>query len=256
MIEIEKIGPHVLSATLSGQIEAQDIAAFDQAIRAEFSGDGRLHLLVDLTGITDVTLGAMAEDLRAETALLPHLRRFGRMAAITEKAWVATLMRAAGHLMPSLEFRSFGPGQGDEARAFVLGGASGADPVPAIRFLDPPHPHVIAYEIDGVIHQDDADAVIARLNALMAETEGQGRKIGLLVRFTHFGGFAPMMLLSGQLWTAKLAAIRNLHRYAIVGGGGWMEGVARLADPLTAVEMKCFPASEEAAARAWVVDGL
>jgi hypothetical protein len=257
MLVVEKIGPMTLSLDLQGQVTASDIDMLDGAIRELLDEDGQINLLVDLAGITDVTAGAVAEDLKVETALLPHLGRFGRMAAISDKAWISSLMRAAGHLMPRLEFRTFTPEESLAARAFVLDdGAGDAAPAPGVRFLPAPHPRVIAYEIDGVIRQDDVDAILERLNAMLSDSEEEGHKISLLVRFTHFGGFAPMMLLNGQLWTAKLAAIRNLHRYAIVGGGGWMEGVARLADPVTAVEMKCFPATEEDAARDWVVEGL
>lgn len=257
MIVIEKIGSMTLSLDLQDQVTASDIDALDEAIRALLENDGQIHLLINLVGITDVTAGAVAEDLKVETALLPHLGRFGRMAAVTDKKWVSAMMRAAGHLMPHLEFQTFTPGAALAARAFVLKeGPAAAPPAPGIRFLEVDHPRVIAYEIDGVIRQEDVDAILGRLNTMLEEAGEGGQKISLLVRFTHFGGFAPMMLLNGQLWTAKLAAIRNLHRYAIVGGGGWMEGVARLADPVTAVEMKCFPATEEDSARDWIVEGL
>ncbi len=257
MIIIEKIGPQTLSLDLRDQVSASDIQAVDDAVRDLLEEDGKINLLLDLTGISDVSAGAVAEDVKVETALLPHLRRFGRIAAVTDKQWIATVMRAAGNLMPGLEYQTFDPDDRLAARTFVLDeGAAPETPVPAVRFLDPPHPHVLAYEIDGVIQQSDADAVIDRLNTMMAETPGEGRRISLLVRVTNFAGFAPSMLISGPLWTAKMAAIRNLHRYALVGAGGWMESLAKLADPVTTVEMKSFDADDEDDAREWVSEGL
>lgn len=255
MISIEKIGVQALAIDLSGEVTSQDVKAVDSAIRDAFDESGDIHVLLDLTGISDVTAGAVATDLKVETALLPHLGRFGRMATITDKAWISTVMRAAAHLMPGLDFQSFSPEEALSARAFVLG-AQEKETKPAIRPLESPHPHVLAYEIDGFISQADADDLFAKFNDLMEISETQGAKVGLLVRIKSFNGFAPTMLVSGSVWSTKLNAIRNLHRYAIIGAQGWMTGLTQLVDPITAVEIKNFTAEEEDAAREWVSEGL
>jgi hypothetical protein len=256
MIKHEHLTPDTLLVEMVGAVTATDLADLDAVLTDTLGQDAKatVNLLLDLRGLTDVGAEPTPDSVPPEALIYPYLKRIQRLAAISDRHWVGVVVRVAGGMLPGLEARVFPGDQRAMARDFVLGQLAepGDGKGPALRLLDSGHPDLIAYEIDGVLHQHDADRILDLLERAL----DRDRPVSLLVKIKSYGGFDPSMLLSGPLWTMKLAGIRHLHRYAVVGAEPWMQSVAQFANPLTLLNMKLFGTAAESEAWAWVKDGL
>ncbi|WP_168201232.1 STAS/SEC14 domain-containing protein [Qingshengfaniella alkalisoli] len=253
MLTIETLAPRALFVDLNGIVTQDDIARLRESVEPLVQSDGDISLLVDMVGVSDVTGKAIAADLKLETQMIRYWTRFTRVAVVTDKKWVANLTRVSAHLVPRSDFRVFEPADLDKAKTFITGKMEdGSKRSTGLRRLGSQHPDLLAYEVDGVVGREDAEAMVKTLESALSSK----RPVSVLVKMTHYGGFEPSLLFSGNLWAVKLAAVKGLHRYAIVGDSGWLNSISGFANPLTAVEMKAFSKSDEAEAWDWAVDGL
>lgn len=258
MISISYLAPDTVQVDLDGLIAIDDLDHLQRKLRAagETTADtgAGVNVLLLLNGAADLSAALLPDGRTAEAILWPLLARVRRLAVVSERHWPSVLLRSAAPALPALEARVFAPAELPAARDFAFGqlDETGDAAPPALRMLDSGHPDLIAYEIDGTLHQADAE----RLLHLFERALDRDRPVSLLVRITHYGGFDPSMMLSGPLWTMRLASYGNLHRYALVGADPWMQSMAQFANPLTRIDMKCFPRSAEDEAWDWVRDGL
>jgi hypothetical protein len=250
MLTIRQEGD-LLHLELKGTITRDDIAGFSRRIEPLIAAGGRYGLVVDMAGMTDMTADAIVEDLKVELALLDDLDHFPRMAVISDKQWVAALVRFAAPWLPKIEVQSFTPEQAAAAAAFAAGFPRAAPPPPrraAARRLETGSDRLYAFEIDGRLGEADIDLMLAPLTAAFE----RGEKIDVLLRIRDFEWFEAQGAFRSSVFSAKMAALRHLRRYAIVGAPDWMEAMIRLTDRLTAIEMRAFDDDEEDEAWAWI----
>ncbi|MEO6823824.1 MAG: STAS/SEC14 domain-containing protein [Nitrosospira sp.] len=78
-------------------------------------------------------------------------------------------------------------------------------------------------------------------------------KVRMLNRMKHFGGIDPSALMQNGLVSMKLAAMRKVERYAIVGAPGWIRKIIETLNPaFPDLDMRTFPADQEDQAWAWL----
>ena len=70
--------------------------------------------------------------------------------------------------------------------------------------------------------------------------------------FSPFDGVSLGALRYEGLWSVKMRGLKQVERYALVGGPDWMETVARWSEPLVRVETRYFDLSEEKRAWDWL----
>ncbi|WP_206452847.1 SpoIIAA family protein [Aurantimonas marina] len=241
---------HVLAFRLSGKVTGDDIARYKTLLEAMLKAHDAISLCVDITGLSDMEGDALIAGMKADLELLSHLRQFRRGALISDKEWPRALTGFFGPLFPNFEMKSFAPEQYDEALKWAAEPpAAPKSDNPAVRFLPTSRNDVLGFELDGVISEKEFPAVLARINALFDSHE----KVRLLGRIKHLGGFDPAILMQSGLISMKLAAMRKVERYAIVGAPGWMTKMISAMNPLfNDVDMQTFPAEREADAWAWV----
>lgn len=97
---------------------------------------------------------------------------------------------------------------------------------------------------------DEMPEVIDSLESFFADHE----KVRLLNRMTHFAGFDPAILIQRQgLFSMKLAAIKKVERYAIVGAPNWMSKLIHAMQPVFPnMQMQTFAADREDEALQWL----
>ena len=238
----------VIILSMSGRIEKTDV---DQAMRrldTAFERGGKVHLFVEVLGFEGMPKEAWWSDLSHGFHYLSRLKQFGRIAIVSDQSWLRIASRVESALLPFVTYEVYTPDQRDHALAWVKGDVPTARPE-TLRVLSNGDAQIIAFEVDGRITRDGIDALYAHLSPL-AKPDA---KLKLLNHVKHFAGFDPAILADPKYLELKLALLRHVERYAIVGGPSWLDRLAKVADPLLRMEIRHFPEGEEPAARAWLM---
>lgn len=241
----------VLHAVLEGTVSRDDLLPFYEALNAALDEGTSVGLVIDLTGLSDMTADAIVEDAKRELALLPRLRGIPRVAVISNKAFMAALVRWTDPLVPTTDLRVFASGEDDTARAWVAQSPQLAEEPrrrDGLREIPTDDADVVAFEIDGPFDGDTLDPIIARIDALV----DRGTGFDMLARVKRFEGFDPRLLTRSGLFSMKVNAIRHLDRYAIVTDATWLRTLARAVAEVMPMEVRVFPLEQEADAWAWL----
>ena len=119
-----------------------------------------------------------------------------------------------------------------------------------LTFIPTNKPNVMAFELNGVVTEKELPSELEKFSAFLQQYE----KVRMLARFTHFGGFEPAVLLhSGGFISVKLAAVKKVERYAVVGAPEWMTkllGTMGMFFP--AMEIRSFSKDDESNAWQWL----
>ncbi|MGB7326000.1 MAG: STAS/SEC14 domain-containing protein [Rubripirellula sp.] len=119
---------------------------------------------------------------------------------------------------------------------------------PSIVLIPTDRDNLLAFEYRGHVRSEDLDVALGPLKERMDRND----HIDLFVRMDHFSGFDPAIVFKSSLLSMKMAALKKLRRYAIVGAGDWIGGIVKMFDPLVGIEMKTFDLDQEEQAWAWV----
>lgn len=250
MLTVRKLKPNVFELRLKGVVEKPDIETMARELTPALKGAGPIGLILRLEDWRDVTADAMAEDMKFELGLLPYWSRIARMAVVTDLQAFAALLKWIDPILPMIDMRSFPSTEVAAAEAFVMDLPERAtgDEGAGIKLLADGSDGVVAFEVDGRITEEGAEAVFAPLRGMMDDDT----KVNVLAKFTRWDGFDPAMLMDGSIMGTKFALIGHLKRYAIVGAPEWMQGFVSMMAPMMPFEMQFFDAKDEAAAREWV----
>lgn len=238
----------VVILSMSGRLEKGDV---DQAMRrldAAFKKGGKVHLFVEVQGFSGMPADAWWSDLGQGFHYLTRLKQFGRIAIVSDQSWIRIASRIESALLPFVTYEVYTPDQREHALAWVKGEVSAPRPE-TLRIISPADAEIVAFEVDGRVTRAGIDALYAHLAPLARP--GAGLK--LLNHVKHFAGFDPAILADPKYFELKLALLRHVARYAVVGGPSWLDGVAKAADPLLRMEIRHFPEGDEAAARTWLL---
>lgn len=241
---------HVIAMHLSGKLTREDIKKYKNVFDEKLSKHEHVGVCVDLTGFSDMSAEAIIEDAKAEVELFAHLNQFNRCALVSDKEWPQAMIGFVAPLFPTFEMKVFTPSQSDEAMKWAAELPEAPKTAsPAFRFLPTSKDDVLAFEINGVISKAEMPAVIKEFEAFLERHQ----KVRLLNRMKHFGGIDPAVFMQGGLVSMKLAAMQKVERYAIVGAPVWMRKIIEALNPAFAdIDMRTFPADQEAEAWAWL----
>lgn len=116
---------------------------------------------------------------------------------------------------------------------------------------DSPRADLLIFEIRDKITRPDIEWMAAEADAAF---DGLG-EVDMLLVMSNYEGAELGALFDGDALGVQARAARHVRRYAVVGAPAWAEAMIKLFAPLTPVEERTFPLTEEAAARAWVDGG-
>jgi hypothetical protein len=116
------------------------------------------------------------------------------------------------------------------------------------KIIETDKPEVTGFEISGKISAAEMGAVADHYNAILS----QGRPIRLLARMTNYAGAALGALADLDYFKMKLGMLKDLERYAVVGGPDWMRFAVEGLGPMFKMEIRHFPGDQEMAAWEWL----
>jgi hypothetical protein len=117
--------PNTVGWRASGTItrEEYDEQILEPIHAAISARGGKLNLIFETAGdFGGLDLGALYEDTKASGAIgIRHRHDWGKLAVITDEAWMRKAIAAFGWLVPG-HHRVFGSGQLDDAKLWIAGG--------------------------------------------------------------------------------------------------------------------------------------
>lgn len=250
MIEIVDSPKHLVAMNISGEISAEDVTNAYKAVENALKDNERISFIAKVEDTTKLTLEGIAKDVTEGIGQLCKLKKYYRVAVVTDMSWIASIARAEGLFFSSMDIRVFKLDEYSKAFAWAsekpepLPGKPG----PSIHLLQTNNDKVFAYEVDGPVRDSDVKTVIPALNEKFDAHE----KINVLVRMKNWGGFELTAVLNDELFKAKYKALSKIDRYAVVGAKPWMRNLLELIDPLFTTNTRVFDADDEKSAWEWV----
>lgn len=241
---------HVIAIQLSGKLTGDDMKAYRSILETKLSSHVQIGILMDFTGLTDMNADAFTEGIKADLDFLRHIDQIGHLAFVSDKEWLNAVFNFLKPVFPTFEMKVYASDQSDEAMRWVSEQPEARKPqAPALRFFPTSQDDVLAFEINGMISGKEMPGIIKKFKDILQQHE----KVRLLNRIKHFGGIDPAVFMQHGLVAMKLAAIRKLERYAIVGAPGWMCKIVEILNPeFEDMEMRTFPEDRESEAWAWL----
>lgn len=247
MINVRKAEGGIIVLTAGGKLEHTDLEQITTIVEQSLATNERTHLYIEVEEFSGLELAALPAYLPRAAAMLKQLHKFGRIAVVTDAAWVRFLTKVESALLPGIRYETFLPRERTEALAWVEGRRD-LPHAAAFKIIETDQPNVLGFEIDGKLTRSEMGWV-AELIIGALERNGRMRLLG---RIGELRGFEPTAFLNSDYVRMKLKAFHGVERYALVGGPGWLPSWIEVVAPLVTMEVRHFQPDEEDLAWAWL----
>ena len=247
MVTIERLAPNAHHIHAPATFETEDAETLAAFIKERLDSGQSGNLLIDMSTLDDIT----ASGLRAQIQNIPALLRFvyslDRIAIISHQEWLRTAARLESALLPGVEYKVYDTDETQAAVAWITGEQDAAH-TGAFREIETGNPAIAAFEVAGRLDADESDRGMELVKARL----GQPECTRLMMVVTAWHGFDADVLFSPSLMADKVGLINKLERYAVVGGPGWVTGMARAIGALLKPEIRVFDLDQRDDALAWL----
>lgn len=247
MIEYLTTRADVLAVKVSGKLLHDELEEVVDKVEAALEANEKTHIFAEVADFRGFDLAALPDYLPRATKLLGKLDRFGRIAVVSDQAWVRWATRVESALLPGIGYEVFTPEERDRALAWVEGRIE-LPHAPALKLIETDRPNVLGFEIDGRIGAVEMHRIVVRIHKMLDDVPGPVRILGRFKRF----GFPALGGIDADYVRMKLRALERVERYAIVGGPAWLTAWASAIAPLLKLEVRHFPAERENEAWDWL----
>jgi hypothetical protein len=244
-IEVLPSAPDVIALRVEGRIEHEALQRVIDRFEESLLQHEKTHVFVEAMRFSGLDFSHLLDYAKRAMPMLGRLHRFGRIAVVSDQAWLRAAARLESALLPNVAYEIFDSSERAQALAWVEGRSPHAHGF-GIRMIETGQAAVLAFEVDGELTRD-ALAAFAEQFAARQAVQAPRRVIGLIDRMS---GTEPAGLFDGELWRSKLAALSSVERYALVGGPAWLAGWVSVADALAKADIRHF--QDEAAAWDWI----
>jgi hypothetical protein len=238
----------VIACRISGRMSAEEITDITDKVLEAVEQNETTHAYVEVEGMMSFDAKAWVEQLRRAWPLFGKLRRFGRVAVVSDEQWIRWGTRIESAMLPGISYELFDLAERERALAWVEGRI--ADPHESgFSILPTSDPRVLAFDVTGRASAEAMEAIVRDVTKRLEAVDGPVRVLG---RFQHFRMPAPRGVFDTDFFRMKLTAFRRVERYAAVGGPSWFRPAISLLSPLLRMEMRHFDEAQEAEAWAWI----
>ncbi|MEO0915639.1 MAG: STAS/SEC14 domain-containing protein [Pseudomonadota bacterium] len=121
MFDISKDPKGYVHLTISGPIGSEDMRAGLDAFLSCLEEGRQTDFLYTITDFEMPSLQAIGVEFTYLPQLLASIRKIGKVAVVSDQAWLRTAAEVEGKLIPGLTIESFEPSERAEAEAWLLG---------------------------------------------------------------------------------------------------------------------------------------
>lgn len=239
---------NVVACSIAGGISREELIELFSRIERSLETNEKTHLFVEIDGLTGIDARAWAEHMPRGLAMVSKLKRFGRIAVVSNDRLVRWATRIESALLPYVRYEIFTSGEREQALAWVEGRSEMAHQR-SLTIISTDSDAVLAFEIDGTVTNRDIDFAMAKVAPQLANSSGP---LNFLARIGQLGIGDLTPFLNSKYLQFKLDALRRAGRYAVVGGPAWLRLWVNATAPLLSFELRHFFATDEAAAWQWV----
>jgi hypothetical protein len=243
---ISGLPEQVLGLKAVGKVSAGDYAeVVVPAIAERLARYSKLRLLYLLGDeFTGFTPGAAWADAKLG---MKHFTAFERIAIVTDKEWVESLVQAMGFVLPG-EVETFANHEYAKAREWIAETASRGK----LDFELLKESGVLVLEPQDELEAADFERVAAVVDPYIVSHGGLSGIVVVTEKFPGWDDFAAM--------TAHFRFVREHHdkvqRVALVTSDRFLAALPRLAARFVAAEVRHFPLEEREQAIEWVVGAV
>lgn len=247
MINIETISPHAHQITVMAEFRQADVAPIVAFAKERNAAGGGGNLLIDVTSMAAFSWSAVLEELGHMPMLMKCFYGFDRIAIISDEKWIRTAARLESALLPGIVYQVYDDDEADAARAWVLEQTDNPHKN-AFRELDIGKPGIAAFELTGRLGLEESERGVGMVRAAL-ESPDCSR---LMIVIKNWHGFDPDTAISREVMAGKIELMKNLDRYAIVGGPAWVRSLASVVSVMVQPDIQSFELEEQDAAIAWL----
>jgi len=121
MFDITKDPKGFMNLTISGPITSDEMRAGLEAFLGCLEDGKKTDFLYTISDFEMPSLQAIGVEFTYIPQLFASLRKIGKVAVISDQAWLRTAAEVEGKLIPGLTIESFEPSERTDAEAWLLG---------------------------------------------------------------------------------------------------------------------------------------
>lgn len=121
MLEWIDSAENVLAVKVAGKVTGSDLDAIMSRLDHVMARHSRFHVYVETHDIEGLELSGLPGYVTRALPLFGQLHRFDRVAVVADQAWVRAGTRFESAILPSIQYRVFGPEAREAALAWVEG---------------------------------------------------------------------------------------------------------------------------------------
>lgn len=122
MLEYLPSKDDVLALKTAGRLTRDELGEVTARLEASLAAHDKTHVFVEVEGFSGMEWEALPDYLPRAFAMLGKLSRFGRVAIVSDQAWIRGLAKVESALLPHISYETFTPDRRDEALAWVENG--------------------------------------------------------------------------------------------------------------------------------------
>jgi len=109
----------VLAVVVSGDITDEDLASMMDRVNDALARHETVHVYVEAHEFKGIQISHLPDYVKDAFPMVRKLRRFGRVAVVTDEPWVRIATRLESALLPGISYRVFDSRKRDDALAWV-----------------------------------------------------------------------------------------------------------------------------------------
>jgi len=119
MFKVTQNGINRLDIELSGKLDAEDMRVALDELESKSKNIENGKMLYEIIDFHLPSLGAIGVEFSRLPAMFGLMKKFDRVAVLTDKAWLKKVSELEGALYPGLEIKAFNRDQKAEAEAWL-----------------------------------------------------------------------------------------------------------------------------------------
>jgi len=121
MLKFLKSPDDVIALKFSGTITGEDLDAIMDRVEEILAKHDKIHVFIETHDVQGMQLSALPHHMRRALPMFGKLDRFGRVAVVSDQAWMRVGTRLESAFLPNVSYRVCKPEERDEALEWALG---------------------------------------------------------------------------------------------------------------------------------------